>query len=323
MTEIFRWGILGAAKIARTALAPAIQAAQGARLAALATRDPARAAPFRAMVPDLRVHADYDALLADPGIDAVYIPLPNHLHVDWCERALAAGKHVLCEKPIALNTADFDRLEAAQAASGRHLAEAFMVLDHPQWHRVRALLAEGAIGRLGHVDGVFTYEMPQPGNYRRDAAAGGGILRDVGVYPCITTRFATGAEPRRLRADIRTEGGIDTCARVWADFDGFTLSFHVAMGLHRHQAMVFHGTEGVMRLTAPFNGHIFGDTRIEWRRSDGQTRSESFNQPDAYRLMVEGFAATATRGAPPSCPLAFSRGNQAMIDGVLAAGALA
>ena len=315
-----RWGILGAAKIARTALAPAIRAADGAALVALATRDAARAAPCVAMQPDLRVHGDYAALLADPGVDAVYIPLPNDLHVDWSIRALAAGKHVLCEKPMALAAPDFDRLEAAQAASGRHLAEAYMVLHHPQWARVRALLAEGAVGRLVHVDAAFTYETPAPGNYRLRPEAGGGALRDVGVYPCVTTRFATGAEPQRLRADIRRAGGVDVFARVWADFPDFTLSFYVGIGPMRHQAMVFHGTEGVIRLTAPYNAHLFGDTRLEWRRPGGAEVVERFNAPDAYRLMVQDFARAAQGVAAPVCPLAFSRANQAMIDAILAAG---
>lgn len=315
----FRWGILGAAKIARTAVAPAIHAAAGAELVALATRDPARAAPFAALAPGLRVHGDYDALLADPGVDAVYIPLPNHLHVDWCLSALAAGKHVLCEKPMALSLAEIDRLTAAQAESGRHLAEAFMVLDHPQWHRVRGLLAEGALGELVHVEGAFTYETPKPGNYRLSAEAGGGALRDVGVYPCVTTRFATGAEPLGIRAEIRRAGGIDVFARVWADFPGFTLSFYCGMGPMRHQAMAFHGTAGHLRLTAPFNGHLFGDTALEWRRPDGSVTVERFNAADQYRLMVENFAAAARGQRPPSCPLAFSRGNQAMIDAILEA----
>jgi predicted dehydrogenase len=315
-----RWGILGAAKIALTAVGPAIRAAAGADLVALATRDPARAAPFRALAPGLRVHEAYDALLADPQVDAVYIPLPNDLHVIWCERALAAGKHVLCEKPIALAEADFDRLEVAQATSGRHLAEALMVLDHPQWHRVRALLAQGAIGELAHVEGAFTYEAPAPGNYRLSAAAGGGGLRDVGIYPCATTRFATGVEPARLRADIRTAGEVDIFARVWADFPGFTLSFYCGMAQMRYQTMAFHGTTGHLRLTAPFNAHLFGDTALEWRRSDGSVTVERWNAPDQYRLMIERFGAAARGEGAPSCPLAFSRGTQAMIDAILRAG---
>ncbi len=219
---------------------------------------------------------------------------------------------------MALRAADFDRLEAAQAASGRHLAEAFMVLDHPQWHRVRALLSEGAIGRLVHVEGAFTYETPAPGNYRLSAEAGGGAIRDVGVYPCVTARFATGAEPAGVQAEIRRAGGIDTFARVWAEFPGFTLSFYTGMGPMRYQTMAFHGTAGHLRLDAPFNAALFGDAAVTLRRPDGSLVVERFNLPDQYRLMVENFAAAARGRRPPSCPLAFSRGNQAMIDAIFA-----
>lgn len=320
MTTPFRWGILGAAKIARTDLAPAIQAASGARLVALATREPARAAPFLALVPDLRVHASYEDLLADPDVDAVYVPLPNHLHLEWAQRAMAAGKHVLCEKPLALSLAEVDSLAQAQADTGRHLAEAVMILDHPQWHRVRTLLTEGAIGTLHHVEGAFTYERPATDNYRNSPLMGGGALRDVGIYPAAATRFATGAEPLSLRADIRRDGGVDVFARVWADFEGFTLSFYCGMDQMRYQTMAFHGSHGHLRLHAPFNARKFGDTALELRRADGSVTVERFNGADQYRLMVEGFAQSALTGAPPTCPLAFSRGTQAMMDAILQAG---
>ena len=178
-----RWGILGAAKIARTDLAPAMQLARGAELVALATRDPIKAAPFQALAPALRVHGSYDALLADPSVDAIYIPLPNDMHVDWSIRAAQAGKHVLCEKPIALRADQIDALIAARDTSGNLIAEAFMVAHHPQWALVRDLLAQGVIGRLEHVEGCFTYTNRDIANIRHDPAKGGGGLRDVGVYP--------------------------------------------------------------------------------------------------------------------------------------------
>ena len=226
-----RWGILGAAKIARTDLAPAMQLARGADLVALATRDAAKAAPFQALAPALRVHDSYDALLADPEVDAVYIPLPNDMHVDWSIRAAQAGKHVLCEKPIALQADQIDELIATRDATGKLIAEAFMVAHHPQWALVRDLLAQGVIGRLEHIEGCFTYTNRDLGNIRHDPAKGGGGLRDVGVYPCITARMATGAEPTRLRSDIRYQNGVDTFARVWVDFLEFTMSFYL-----RHDA---------------------------------------------------------------------------------------
>lgn len=319
MQQPIRWGILGAAKIARTDVGPAIHAARGATLAALATTRPEAAAPFAALAPGLRVHDSYAALLADPQIDAVYIPLPNHLHVDWTLRAIDAGKHVLCEKPIALEAAQIDRLIAARNASGLKVAEAFMVTHHPQWALVRDLLAAGTIGPLRHVEGSFTYNNTDPANIRNRAELGGGGLRDVGVYPCVTTRFATGAEPERLRADLRIEGGVDTFARVRADFPGFTMSFYCGMRQARRQQMLFHGTDGVIELSAPFNARVYGDTRVDWTGADGVRHSRRFNGVDQYALMIEGFGAAVRGEAAFNCPLEFSRGNQAMIDAVFAA----
>ena len=320
MTAPFRWGILGAAKIARNTLAPAIHAAAGSQLAALATRDAARAAPFVALAPGLRVHDSYQAVLDDPGIDAVYIPLPNHLHLDWCLAALAAGKHVLCEKPLAMDTAQIDRLIAAQAASGRHLAEAYMVLDHPQWHRVRALIAEGAIGRLAHVSGVFTHSNLDPANIRNRPETGGGALRDIGCYPLGVTRFVTGAEPRALQAHLTIEGGIDAHASARCEFADFTLEFRVSMRMALRQEMVFHGTDGWLRVTSPFNPGPYGEARLELRRHAGDWRIENFNAADQYRLMIEGFIRAARGQGAPQVPLAFSRGNQAVLDVLLAGG---
>ena len=313
-----RWGILGAAKIARTDLAPAMQLARGTELVAIATRNAAKAAPFQALTPALRVHENYDALLADPDVDAVYIPLPNDLHVEWSIRAAQAGKHVLCEKPIALQADQIDSLIAARDTSGKLIAEAFMVAHHPQWALVRDLLAQGVIGRLEHIEGCFTYTNRDLGNIRHDPAKGGGGLRDVGVYPCITARMATGAEPTRLRSDIRYQNGVDIFARVWADFPDFTMSFYCGMMQQRRQHMIFHGQDGWIELTAPFNGPVYGDARVEWL-SDGRLHMERFNNVNQYALMLENFAASAETGTPFACPLELSRGNQAMIDAIFAA----
>jgi predicted dehydrogenase len=320
MSQTIRWGILGAARIAREHVARAIHGAEGATLAALATRDPARAGWAAMLAPGVQVYADYDALLADPGVDAVYIPLPNHMHVDWTLRALAAGKHVLCEKPIALAAADIDRLIAARDATGLMAAEAFMVCHHPQWHRLRLLLADGVIGPLVHVEGVFTYRNTDPGNIRNRPETGGGGLLDIGVYPTVTTRFATGAEPVRLRADIRREGGVDVFARVWSDFPGFTMSFHCGMRMAGRQDMVFHGEAGWIRMPAPFTPPLAGEAQIVVHRAGGSVLIERFPAVDQYRLMIEAFGASVRSGAPFACPLEFSRGNQAAIDAMLAAG---
>jgi predicted dehydrogenase len=165
-----RWGILGAAKFAREFMGPALTLAPGGHVAALATSDAAKAEPFRTFAPGLRVHGSYEALLADPEIDAVYIPLPNGLHVEWALKAMAAGKHVLCEKPMAMQSSDFDQLISARDAAGVLAAEAFMIVFHPQWQRARQLLAEGAIGRLWRIDGAFSFNNRDAGNIRNQAA---------------------------------------------------------------------------------------------------------------------------------------------------------
>ncbi|MEO1951821.1 Gfo/Idh/MocA family oxidoreductase, partial [Thioclava sp.] len=152
---VLNWGILGAAKFAREHMGRAIHAAEGARLAALATSSPEKADPFKAFAPDLKVHDSYDALLADPEIDVVYIPLPNTLHVEWTKKALAAGKHVLTEKPIAMKAEEIDGLIAARDAAGKFATEAYMIVHHPQWQQVRDWLDAGAIGELRHADVAF------------------------------------------------------------------------------------------------------------------------------------------------------------------------
>ena len=314
-----RWGILGCAKIALSELVPAIQLARGAELVALATRTPSRAAPFAELVPGLHVLDSYDALLEDPEVEAVYIPLPNHLHVPWSRRAAEAGKHVLCEKPIALAAAEIDELISVRTQTGRLIAEAFMVAHHPQWALVRDLLASEVIGTLEHVEGSFTYTNRDMDNIRNKPETGGGGLRDVGVYPCITARLATGAEPTSLRAEMRLRNGVDIFARVWADFQGFTMSFYCGMNQTRRQHMLFHGQDGWISLSAPFNGVVYGDCHVEWQDREGTRHRCGFNTVNQYALMVENFAQEARQGAPFACPLEVSRGNQAMIDAIFAA----
>lgn len=175
MAETVRWGILGAANFARQHMAPAIHLAENAVLAGLATSSPEKAAPFQALAPNLRVFDSYDKLLTHPGIDAVYVPLPNHLHVKWAKRALAAGNAVLVEKPIAMQESEFDELIAARDASGLVTAEAFMIVHHPQWQRAREVLAEGVLGKLTHVDAMFCYNnAAAPDNIRNRPETGGG-----------------------------------------------------------------------------------------------------------------------------------------------------
>lgn len=321
--ETVRWGILGAAKFARQFMAPAIHAAKDASLVALATSDAVKAGAFAAFAPGLRVHSDYDALLADPGIDAVYIPLPNHLHVDWTLRALAAGKHVLTEKPISMRADEIDRLIAARDAAGLLAAEAFMIVHHPQFQRTRELIADGAIGEVLHVDTVFTYDnRSEPGNIRNRPETGGGGIRDIGVYTYGSVRFATGAEPDDLAARWRQENDVDVWAQVTGTFSGnghrFTYSAITSMRLFNRQEVVFQGDRGLIRMTAPFNAGVFDIARIELHRPDASVVTERWPEANHYVRQVEAFGDTVRSGALYPCPLEFTRGTQAMIDRVFA-----
>lgn len=226
--QVINWGILGASDFARRRMGPAIHAARGARLAALATASETKAEPFRAFAPGLRVHGSYEALLADPAIDVVYIPLPNHLHVEWGLKALAAGKHVLIEKPLALRAEEIDPLIAARDATGLFAAEAYMIVHHPQWQLVRDWLDAGRIGALRRADTAFTFDNPDPANIRNRAETGGGSIPDIGVYAYSSVRFAARAEPVWMNSRITRENGVDTMAQVWGEMAGPQGSFSYA-----------------------------------------------------------------------------------------------
>ncbi len=321
MNKIVRWGILGAAKIAREHVAPELHAARYGTLTAIATTSDATAEEWVPRYPDITIHRSYEALLADPAVDAIYIPLPNHMHVEWTQRALSAGKHVLCEKPIALEAAEIDELIRARDAAGVMAAEAFMVTHHPQWYRVREIIQSGEIGELKVVQGAFAFNNgTQQENIRNRPETGGGALRDIGVYPSVTTRFVTGAEPIDISAHIDWENGIDAAASVRAIFPTFSLEFYVSMRLGARQEMSFHGTDGFIVVESPFNAGYSDGERIRIRLSDGTERIERFCGTRQYLLQAEAFNRSVLTGEPFLCPLEFSRGNQEMIDMIYRSG---
>jgi len=311
-----RWGVLGASTFARTTMAPAINAARRARLAAVATRDPARAAPFAELAPGLRVHDSYDALLADPDIDAVYIPLPNALHVDWSIRAAEAGKTVLCEKPIGLHARDFDRLIAARDSTGQLIAEAWMPAHHPQWHAAREMIADGTLGRLNCVTGAFTYGLGDPSNIRLSGDLAGGAMRDIGVYPIGAFRFATGLEPEIVWADAVVEDGVDTSTWVQARAGDTRFAFHVSMRTKQRQEMVFEGDRATLTVAAPFNAGKYGQADLIVTRDGQPTQTIAFPEARQYVLQVEAVAAQLLDGAAFPYSLEAARGTQAAIDAV-------
>lgn len=316
-----RWGVLGAANFALRFMAPAIHAARGAEFAALATSSPDKAAPFQEFAPGLRIFDSYDALIADPDVDAIYIPLPNHLHVEWTIKALEAGKHVLCEKPIALKEAQFDQLIAARDASGKLAAEAYMIVHHPQFLRAKELIAQGAIGNIVHVDTCFSFNnAAATDNIRNRPETGGGGLRDIGVYTFGAARFVTGEEPVAVPyAKLRYENGVDVFAQVAADFASFNYSATVSMRMANRQGITFHGDKGVLSLPCPFNANVHDLAQLVLEQN-GTVTTERWPAVNQYVLQVENFCKSVKTGVDYPCPLEFSRGTQKMLDMVVAAG---
>lgn len=312
-----RWGVLGNAKFAREHMAPAIHMADGAELVALATSAPGMATGWD-FHPGLQ-QVSYDDLLSDPTIDAVYIPLPNHIHVEWTLKAIAAGKHVLTEKPIAMRAEEIDQLIAARDVSGLLVAEAYMIVHHPQWVRARDLVQGGAIGQLRHIDAAFSYNnADEPGNIRNRPETGGGGIRDIGVYTYGSARFVSGAEAEDLSCRLIRENGVDVWAQVDAIMAGplgrATYSAMTSMRMQNRQEVTFHGDKGLLKVAnGPFNANLFAEARIELHV--GQTvTSERWPAANHYKLQVENFGRTLRTGAPYPCPLEFSRGTQVMID---------
>ena len=316
-----RWGVLGAARFAREHMAPAIHAAEGAEFAALATSDPAKAEGFRAFCPGLALHGSYEALLADPTIDAVYIPLPNHLHVEWTLKSLAAGKHVLTEKPIALAAEEIDQIIAARNQSGLLAAEAYMIVHHPQWQRAKEWFEAGEIGELVHADVAFSFNLTEGGNIRNRPETGGGSLRDIGVYTFGCARFVTGAEPVDLSARIRRENGVDVFAQVAGIMEGprgrFTYGSMTSMRMYNRQVATFQGTRGMIRLEGGcFNANVNDLAEVELHQNGNRVTVERFPTMNQYKLQVEAFGRSVREGVAYPCPLEFVRGTQAMMDRV-------
>ncbi|MFN7009010.1 MAG: Gfo/Idh/MocA family protein [Allorhizobium sp.] len=321
---MLRFGILSTAKIGRDLVVPAMQDAENCVVTAIASRDlsKARAMADRFSVP--HAFGSYEEMLASDVIDAVYIPLPTAQHVEWTIRAADAGKHVLCEKPIALKAADIDPLIAARDRNGVLVSEAFMVTYTPVWRKVRELLSEGAIGRLRHVQGVFTYFNRDPGNMRNIRELGGGGLPDIGVYPAIATRFATGAEPLKVQAVVERDPdfGTDVYSSVKADFGTFELSFYVSTQMANRQSMVFHGTEGFIEVRSPFNADRWGAEEVELsNQSHNQSQIFRFQDSRQYRREAEAFARAVSSGDRSEVvSLESSRANQRFIDAIYRAG---
>ncbi|TPK99635.1 Gfo/Idh/MocA family oxidoreductase [Mesorhizobium sp. B2-4-12] len=320
---MFRWGVLSTAKIGREQLLPAIVEAENGVLSAIASRDLSRAKALGERFGARHAFGSYEELLASNEVDGVYIPLPTSQHVEWTAKAIEAGKHVLVEKPLALDAKDILPLIKLRDQKKVLVCEAFMVIYHPQWIKVRDLIAGGAIGRLRHVQGAFSYYNVDPNNMRNQLDLGGGALPDIGVYPTVSTRFSTGKEPLRVQATIERDKkfGTDIYSSIRADFGDFELSFYLSTQMAARQVMVFHGEKGFIEVFSPFNAGLYDHHRVELHNQN-HTEAQVFRFPGTqqYRLEVETFARAALGGKERVFTLEESVLNQKVIDAIFRAG---
>lgn len=290
---MIRFGILSTAKIGVQQTLPAMQQSSHARVTAVASRDAKKAAKVAATLNAPLSFGSYEELLTCDDIDAVYIPLPTSHHLEWAIKAAEAGKHVLVEKPLALKAKNIQKLIKARDKHNVLVSEAFMVTYHPQWLKVRELIAKGKIGDLKHVQGSFSYYNVDKNNMRNRPELGGGALPDIGVYPTVVTRFVTGVEPARVQASVDFDPTFNTdrYASIKADFNNFELSFYVSTQMALRQNMVFHGTKGFIEINAPFNSNIYEGSVVQLHNADhSEHQTFNFTNINQYTLQADAFA---------------------------------
>lgn len=323
MTKL-KVGILGVARIATTKVIPPMHGCHYAQPVAIASRTLAKAEQAKADLGLARAYGSYEELLADPEIDLIYNPLPNHEHVGWTTKAAEAGKHVLCEKPLGVSEADARQLLEVRDRTGKAIQEAFMVRTHPQWHKVRAILERGEIGPLRAITGTFSYHNVDPTNVRNVKEWGGGGLLDIGCYPITTSRFVTGQEPRRVVATIEHDPstGIDRSGSVILDFGGFTSTFTYGTQMVGRQTMSFIGETGRVEVEVPFNAPNDRPCRLWLDKGElHQDARELIEIPtcDQYGIMMDAFAKAIIEGNRQPVPLEDSMRNMRVIDAVFRA----
>ncbi len=314
------WGVLGVSKMAVERTIPAMQQGSLSRIDAIASRESDRAEACARQLGIPRSYGSYEELLADPAVEAIYNPLPNNLHVAWTEKALQAGKHVLCEKPIAMNAAEGKRLAAAQQRSGRLVMEGFMVRFHPQWLRVRELIASGRLGTVRAVHGVVTYNNPDPANIRNIVDAGGGGIMDIGCYMIYFARFVFGAEPRQVMSRIERDPAMktDRLASAVLDFPQGHATFLCSTQIARSQRFQVLGTSGHITVEIPINAPPDRPCRliVDDGRDVLGSGAEIIELPvcNQYTLQGDAFSACIRDGTRPAVTLDDSILNMRVID---------
>ena len=314
------WGVLGVAKIATQKVIPAMQRGQMSEVRAIASRDYQRADAAARALGIAKAYGAYEALLADPEIEAVYIPLPNHLHVPMTIQAAEAGKHVLCEKPIALTADEARQLIAVRDRTGRRIEEAFMVRTHPQWLATLELVRAGRVGELRAISAAFSYFNRDPQNIRNRVEYGGGALMDIGCYAVAMSRYLFQAEPRRVMALVERDPQmqVDRLTSAIMDFPDGQSVFTCSTQMVAYQRVQVFGARGRIEIEIPFNAPPARPTRIFI--DDGSdlfganVETVEFPIVDQYTIQGDLFSRGIREGTPPRFPLEDAVQNMAIID---------
>jgi predicted dehydrogenase len=315
-----RWGVLGVAKIALEKVIPAIQRGESGEVVAIASRsaDKAKVAAESFRIP--RAHATYEDLLADPDVDAIYNPLPNHLHVPWSVRAMEAGKHVLCEKPIALDAAQAAELVQARERTGRLVMEAVMVRTHPRWLGARDIVRSGRLGELRSMMGFFSYFNESPDNIRHQPGMGGGGLLDIGFYPVTMSRFIFEEEPRRVMGALGVDPrfGVDRLASAILEFSTGHAVFTCSTQLFPHQSVDILGSRGRMAIEIPWSMPHERPSRLliddPTQASDEGPEEVWYPACDQWGVQCDRFCEAVARGQPAPVPIEDAVANMRVLD---------
>ena len=314
----FRWGIISTAKIGREKLIPAIQKSKISEVHAIASRRKEEAEKAAAQLGISKAYGSYEELLTDPEINAVYIPLPNHLHVEWSIKALQAGKHVLCEKPIGLSSTEAKKLmDTARNYPDVKVMEAFMYRFHPQWIKAKSLVTEGRIGKLTTIHSFFSYYNTDPNNIRNQRDKGGGGMMDIGCYNISLSRHLFDEEPTKVLglAEIDPQTGVDRLASGILQFSKGTSTFTCSTQLVPYQRVNIFGTEGRIEIEIPFNAPPDKPTKL-WLHSKTGTEEMVFDIVDQYTLETDAFAKSVLENKPVPTPLLDAFNNMKAIEAV-------
>jgi predicted dehydrogenase len=319
---MLRIGILSSAKIAVNKVIPAMLKSDQVQAFGLASRSLSKAAEAKEKFALQKIYSDYQSLLQDPDLDAIYNPLPNHMHVDWTLKALQAGKHVLCEKPIGCSVNDAGRLEQAEKDFPQLIImEAFMFRFHPRWQKAREIIRSGKLGKVKSIHGHFSFFNDDPNNIRNVAEYGGGSLLDIGCYPISVARFLLGREPKRCIGQVEFDPRFktDESAHALVDFssedDACVLNFTCSTLQQYHQLVEVVGTEGKIRISMPFNPQADQKTQIELEMGN-QKEEVSIPAADQYLNLLDAFAESIKRGKAEENSLESGINNLRVIDAI-------